>query len=202
MTGDEPAMSTDGVAFSQAISNMHTTLDLNPTSCSCSTSMICSSENPLQVISLPSNRSGCQQAVDEKLMARLRTTQRAMSGREAGVPSHAYPRHACKYRAHMRGHAVGEISADLVGSERVRRHPHRRARSAPQCGVSCGPRACRVRVPISSGRPSYSASGGGAEAISVMAWNSAKNSGRCCIRYRTIRAFPSSFPRYPLITVN
>lgn len=35
-----------------------------------------------------------------------------------------------------------------VGSERVRRHPHRRARSAPACGVSRGPRAYRVRVPI------------------------------------------------------
>lgn len=36
----------------------------------------------------------------------------------------------------------------LVGSERVRRHPHRRARSGPQSGVSRGPRAYRVRVPI------------------------------------------------------
>ncbi len=35
----------------------------------------------------------------------------------------------------------------LVGSERVRRHSHRRARSAPQCGVSRGPRAYWVRVP-------------------------------------------------------
>lgn len=48
--------------------------------------------------------------------------------------------------------AVGETSADLVGSERVRRHPHRRARSAPPCGVSRGPRAYRVRVPINSFR--------------------------------------------------
>ena len=69
----------------------------------------------------------------------------------------------------MRGRAVGETSADLVGSERVRRHPHRRARSAPQCGVSCGPRAYRVRVPISSGRFGYSNSVGGAEVISVIA---------------------------------
>ena len=48
--------------------------------------------------------------------------------------------------------AAGLITAGLVGSERVRRHPHRRARSAPQCGVSRGPRACRVRVPIPDGR--------------------------------------------------
>ena len=40
------------------------------------------------------------------------------------------------------------MSLGLVGSERVRRHPHRRDRSAPQCGVSRGPRAYRVRVPI------------------------------------------------------
>lgn len=46
---------------------------------------------------------------------------------EAGVPSRTIPRHACKIRNHMRGHAVGETSADLVGSARVRRHPHRRA---------------------------------------------------------------------------
>lgn len=45
-------------------------------------------------------------------------------------------------------HAAGENSADLVGSERVRRHPHRRARSGPPSGVSRGPRACWVRVPI------------------------------------------------------
>ncbi|SFU72984.1 hypothetical protein SAMN04488527_1137 [Aliiroseovarius crassostreae] len=54
---------------------------------------------------------------------------------------------------------------NLVGC----RHPHRRARSGPLSGVSCGPRACRVRVPISCGRFGYSASGGGADAISVMA---------------------------------
>ena len=69
----------------------------------------------------------------------------------------------------MRGRAVGETSADLVGSERVRRHPHRRARSGPLSGVSCGPRACRVRVPISFGRFGYSTSVGGAEGISVIA---------------------------------
>ena len=44
------------------------------------------------------------------------------------------------------------MTAGLVGSERVRRHPHRRARSAPPCGVSRGPRAYRVRVPIPSDR--------------------------------------------------
>lgn len=42
------------------------------------------------------------------------------------------------------------IAASLVGSVRVRRHPHRHARSAPLCGVSHGPRAYRVRVPINS----------------------------------------------------
>ena len=61
----------------------------------------------------------------------------------AGVQIRATPRHACKYRNHMRGHAFDETSTDLVGSERVHRHPHRRTRSAPQCGVSRGPRACR-----------------------------------------------------------
>ena len=48
--------------------------------------------------------------------------------------------------------AAGPMTAGLVGSGRVRRHPHRRARSAPQCGVSRGPRACRVRVPILADR--------------------------------------------------
>ena len=43
---------------------------------------------------------------------------------------------------------IDPMTADLVGPERVRRHPHRRARSAPPCGVSRGPRAYRVRVPI------------------------------------------------------
>ena len=52
----------------------------------------------------------------------------------------------------MNGRAAGESSASLVGSERVRRHPHRRARSGPQSGVSRGPRAYRVRVPIVSRR--------------------------------------------------
>jgi hypothetical protein len=45
-------------------------------------------------------------------------------------------------------HAAAESSAGLVGSGQGRRHPHRRARSASPCGVSCGPRACRVRVPF------------------------------------------------------
>ena len=45
------------------------------------------------------------------------------------------------------GHAAGDMPAGLVGSERVRRHSHHRARSAPRCGVSRGPRAYRVRVP-------------------------------------------------------
>jgi len=37
--------------------------------------------------------------------------------------------------------SAGKFISDLVGSERVRRNPHRRARSAPQCGVSRGPHA-------------------------------------------------------------
>ena len=40
----------------------------------------------------------------------------------------------------------------VVGFLRVRRHSHRRARSTPRCGVSRGPRAYRVRVPIVLGR--------------------------------------------------
>ena len=49
-------------------------------------------------------------------------------------------------------HAIDPMPADLVGVEWVCRHPHRRARSAPPCGVSRGPRAYRVRVPIPSDR--------------------------------------------------
>jgi len=45
----------------------------------------------------------------------------------AGVPSPAISRHACKCSNHMIGCAVGENSTDLVGSVRVRRHPHHRA---------------------------------------------------------------------------
>ena len=48
--------------------------------------------------------------------------------------------------------AIDPMTADLVGAERVCRHPHRRARFAPLCGVSRGPRAYRVRVPIPSDR--------------------------------------------------
>lgn len=40
------------------------------------------------------------------------------------------------------------MTASLAGSLRVRRHPRRRPRSALPCGVSGGPRAYRVRVPI------------------------------------------------------
>lgn len=40
------------------------------------------------------------------------------------------------------------MTAGLVGFLRDRRHSHRHARSAPSCGVSHGPRAYRVRVPI------------------------------------------------------
>ena len=33
------------------------------------------------------------------------------------MPIRAIPRHACKYRNRVRGHAVGETSADLVGPD-------------------------------------------------------------------------------------
>ena len=89
--------------------------------------------------------------------------------------------------------AAGPMTAGLVGSERDRRHPHRRARSAPQCGVSRGPRASRVRVPISAGRrlpvtvvtacrcrsPNaiYSAASDTSAVASQILWNSSLSSG-------------------------
>ena len=66
------------------------------------------------------------------------------------MPTRALPRHACEYRRRCAAARPAKTQASLVGSERVRRHPHRRARSGPQSGVSCGPRAYRVRVPIGS----------------------------------------------------
>lgn len=48
-------------------------------------------------------------------------------GVEAGVPSRPISWRSCKYRNHMRGYAVGETSAGLMGSERDCCHPHRRA---------------------------------------------------------------------------
>jgi len=44
------------------------------------------------------------------------------------------------------GRAAGEHRPGLVGSDRARRHPHGRARSAPQSGDTRGPRACWVAV--------------------------------------------------------
>ena len=84
------------------------------------------------------------------------------------------------------------MSADLVGSERVRRHPHRRAWSAPECGLSRGPRAYRVRVPI---RHFHFAAvvAGTRLSISATNWNSVRYSWRCCISQRTTRALPRSF---------
>ena len=41
--------------------------------------------------------------------------------------------------------AIGPMAADLLGSERVRRHPHRRARSAPQCGVAGRDQAVAIK---------------------------------------------------------
>ena len=83
--------------------------------------------------------------------------------------------------------AVGPLAADLVGSEPVCRHPHCRARSAPQCGVSRGPRAYRVRVPI-SGRVERTCAVGHSAIyaavffISAILWNSARISGWCWAR--------------------
>jgi len=51
--------------------------------------------------------------------------------------------------------AAGPMTADLVGSERVRRHPHRRARSAPQCGAPAVPAL------FGSGSPSAAVSNAG-----------------------------------------
>jgi len=65
------------------------------------------------------------------------------------------------------------IAIGLVGFMRVRRHPHHRARSAPPCGVSCGPRAYRVRVPIVA--IVQAASGGSVDVISVIVWNSVRD---------------------------
>ena len=78
--------------------------------------------------------------------------------------------------------------ADLTGSERVRRHPHRRARSASQCGVSRGPRACRVRVPIGKCHSAADVTGIRLS-ISATDWNSVSYSWRCCASHRTTRAF-------------
>lgn len=82
-------------------------------------------------------------------------------------------------------HAAGLWPPALAGSERVRRQPCRRARSAPACGVSRGPRAYRVRVPVD-----YSAASctGATVSISAMAWSSARYSPRCCVIQRTMRA--------------
>ncbi len=75
---------------------------------------------------------------------------------------------------------AGPMAIGLVGFMRVRRHPHHRARSAPPCGVSRGPRAYRVRVPVVA--IVQAASGGSVDVISVIVWNSVRNSGRCCTR--------------------
>ena len=87
---------------------------------------------------------------------------------EAGVPTRALPRHACEYRRRFAAARPAKTRADLVGSVRVRRHPHRRARSGPQSGVSRGPRAYRVRVPIKPAVTGYSASAGTKDSISAM----------------------------------
>jgi hypothetical protein len=52
------------------------------------------------------------------------------------------------------------MAAGLLGSGRVRRHPHHRHRSAPQCGVSGGPRAfgSGSPAPAPAGWPARSAS--------------------------------------------
>lgn len=68
------------------------------------------------------------------------TTDRRAGPAMTGTPVQTMTAHAATRPAKTR--------ASLVGSERVRRHPHRRARSGPPSGVSCGPRAYRVRVPV------------------------------------------------------
>ena len=55
--------------------------------------------------------------------------------------------------AEQHGPAIDPMTADLVGLERVRRHRHRRARSAPRCSVFCGPHVYWVRVPVQVKRP-------------------------------------------------
>ena len=47
-------------------------------------------------------------------------------------------------------HAAGPMMTGLAGSERVRRHLRHRPRSVPHDGVSDGPGAYRVPVPITS----------------------------------------------------
>jgi hypothetical protein len=66
-------------------------------------------------------------------------------------------------------HAASETSSGLVGSERGRRHSHRRDRSAPPCGVSRGPRAYRVGVPTKPKFNRYVASVGSVEVMSAIA---------------------------------
>lgn len=46
--------------------------------------------------------------------------------KNAGVPSRPFTQHACECRSSFCCRAFGETSANLVGSERVRRHPHHR----------------------------------------------------------------------------
>ena len=58
------------------------------------------------------------------------------------------------FRAYPReGHnSIAEVGTRTKDKEPdARRNPHRRARSASQNGISRGPRACRVRVPIAAG---------------------------------------------------
>ena len=95
-------------------------------------------------------------------------------------------------------HAASENSSGLVGSGRGRRHPHRRARSAP--------RAASPAVPALSGPgPHYHHSAAAFAApmlsISAIVWNSLRYSCRLCASQRTIRAFAKSLATYPLATV-
>lgn len=63
------------------------------------------------------------------------------------VGSTRFRRHALvSSRRQNDRHAAGEFSTGLVGSEWVRHHSYYRARSAPRCGFSRGPRAYRVRL--------------------------------------------------------
>ena len=101
------------------------------------------------------------------------------SPKSAGVPSRTVPRHACKDRSRRCGHAAGEKSSRPSGL---------RAGSPPsppprliRLTVRRLPRSPRLSGPgphcPTTGR--YSASAG---VISVMVWNSPRNSGRFCAR--------------------
>ncbi len=101
---------------------------------------------------------------------------------DAGVPSRTLHRHACKYRNHMRGYAVGENSS-RPGGLRAGSPPSPPPRSIrptvrrlPRSPRLSGPGPHPTSVPRQSG---LAASTG---VISVIVWNSPRNSGWFCAR--------------------